>query len=74
LVEQLRWSESAAHALLKNAMAFLAEFHLKAGSLDCTLADLHAPEDRINEAFVERDMFALRIVVREWVEAELSSF
>ena len=74
LLEALAWNEAAADALLKDALAYLNEFYVKGGKPDFDLAALHDPEDRINEAFANRDMFALRITVREWVQAGLAAF
>lgn len=62
LLELLTWRESTAHALLKDAMSYLAEFYV-AGS---DLAALDPHEERIDAAFHDRDMFALRVAVREW--------
>ncbi len=73
LVELLVWSETEAHKLIKDTLAYLAEFYLEAGSPECELSAMHAPEDRIDEAFVAEDMFALRIAVREWGTAALDA-
>lgn len=74
LLELLAWRESVAHELLQDAMAYLAEFYIEAGSPECELVGLDAYEDAVNEAFAARDMFRLRVAVREWVEAGLVAF
>ena len=74
LLEALAWDEATADALLKDALAYLNEFYVKGGKPDFDLEALHNPEDRINEAFANRDMFALLIAVREWVQAVLAAF
>lgn len=66
LVELLTWSESKAHALLRDALAYLSEFDIVEG--------LEAHEDAVNEAFAARDMFVLRIAVREWAQAGRAMF
>ena len=65
LLKALAWRESDAHKLLKDAMAYLSEFYVDG---------LDAHEDAVNEAFYERDMFALRVAVREWVQARVAMF
>jgi hypothetical protein len=65
LLKALTWRESDAHALLQDAIAYLSEFYV--GGLD-------AHEDAVNDAFHERDMFALRIAVREWVQARVAAY
>ncbi len=73
LVEALTWSESVAHTLLKDAMAYLAEFFIKSGSQAGCLVALDRHEDAIDAAVAEEDMFALRVAVREWVQAGVGS-
>ncbi len=65
LLELLTWSESKAHALLKDALAYLAEFDIEG---------LDTYEDAVNEAFAARDMFSLRLAVRGWVRAGVAMF
>jgi TubC N-terminal docking domain len=74
LLELLAWRERYAYALIKDALAYLAEFYLEAGSPDCDLSAMLAPEEEINEAFASRDMHLLRVAVRGWVEAGLGAF
>lgn len=74
LLKALTWRESEAHKLLKDATAHLAEFFIGTG---LQTGDLMVPdpfEDRIDAAMVARDMFGLRIAVREWVEAGRREF
>lgn len=70
----LRWDEAEAYALVKYALAYLAKFYLEAGSLDANTIFPREFEDRIDDAYAREDMFALRIAVREWVEAVLGAF
>ncbi len=65
LLELLTWSEPKAHVLLRDALAYLSEFDIEG---------LDAHEDAVNEAFAARDMFSLRIAVREWVRAGRAMF
>jgi hypothetical protein len=74
LVDLLTWRESEAYKLVKDALSFLAEFYLEAGSSDCDLSAMLAPEEEINQAFASRDMHLLRVAVRGWVEAGLGAF
>ncbi len=74
LVNLLIWRESEAHKLVKDALSYLAEFYLEAGSPDCDLGAMLDPEDLINEAFVARDMHLLRVAVRQWVRAGVEAF
>ncbi len=72
LLEALVWDEDAAYDLARKALAFLNESHQQAGAPDdFSLEPLDGPERRINAACEERDMFALRIAYREWVQAGL---
>jgi hypothetical protein len=74
LLAALAWDEREADALVKDGLACLNEFYVEAGTPDFDLKVLHRSEDRINEAFGRRDMFALRIAVRQFVEAGLAAF
>lgn len=69
LLEALAWDDDAAHALIKDALAYLNEFYLGADTPDCDLSAMHAPEAAIGEAFGDHDMHLLRVAVRRWVKA-----
>jgi hypothetical protein len=74
LLELLAWDEERAFALLQEALRYIAERHWSVGAPDLALDVLDGPEEKINEAYAREDMFALRIAVREWVEAALGAF
>ncbi len=65
LVELLAWNEKVADDLLKDAFAYLKEFFIE---------DPETHMDAVNEAFDKRDMFGLRIAVREWVSVRVAMF
>ncbi len=70
----LRWDEEKAFALWKDALSCLAPAYLEAGSPDFDLEVLREPWDRVDDAFARGDMFALRIAVRDWLQAGLRAF
>jgi tubulysin polyketide synthase-like protein len=74
LLELLAWDEERAFALVQEALRYIAERHRSTGAPDFALYVLDGPEEKINEAYTREDMFALRIAVREWVEAALGEF
>jgi hypothetical protein len=74
LIEALAWTEEAADALLADATAYLNEFYVKADKPDLALTDLDELEARVDVAYAEDDMFALRIAVRAWVRAGVDLF
>ena len=74
LLKALTWDEEAAYTLLKNALAYLAEFRLQAKSLDYDPISHWRHHDRIDEAFAAEDMFALRIAVWEYFQDGAASF
>ena len=74
LIEALAWTQEAADTLLADALAYLGEFYVKADKPDCDLTALDELEARVDEAYVEGDMFALRIAVRVWVRAGVELF
>jgi TubC N-terminal docking domain len=70
LLRMLRWDREVAYRLLKDALAYLNELYVEAADLSV----LEEPEDRIEHAFAEGNMFALRAAVREYVKAGLTEF
>ena len=73
LLALLAWGEERAFALVQEALRYIAERHRSTGAPDFALDVLDGPEEMINEAYARKDMFTLRIVVREWVEAALGA-
>ncbi len=71
LLVELTWDEDAAYDLARKALAYLNEYHQRAGAPDFSLEPLDEPERRIDAACEDRDMFASRIATREWVLAGL---
>lgn len=59
---------------LGGATAYLNEFYVKADKPDLDLTALDELEARMDVAYAEGDMFALRIAVRAWVWAGLDLF
>ena len=74
LSRYLRWDEAEAYALVKDTLAYLAKFYLEAGSPDADIVSLQEFKDRLDDAYTREDMFALRVAVREWIEAALGAF
>lgn len=70
LLELLRWDEAAAHELVRDALAYLAEFYAEGSSLGV----LHEPGDQVDDAIARQDMFAVRAAVRDYVRAGLAEF
>lgn len=74
LLKLLVWDEKRAYALLEDAHAYIAASYTRARPPDYALDVLDSHEEKIDEAFAQEDMSALRIAVREWVEAALRTF
>jgi len=75
LVEYLEWvSDEWACQLVREALAYLAVEYIRAELPDYDPDLLDGPERTIDEAYAGRDMFGLRVGIREWVEAGLAAF
>lgn len=74
LLELLAWDEDSAYKLIKDAWAYIAEFHLKTGAPDFAPEVLDGPEDALEAAYRRQDMFALRIAVRVMAQAAVAEF
>ena len=74
IIGLLQWDEQKAQVLLSAAMADLNQVYIQGGSPDFDVEALNDYEDRIEETYARGDMFALRIAVREWVEASIKAF
>jgi hypothetical protein len=70
LLRLLEWDEEEAYALIRQALAYLAERYVE----NSDLFALDPWEDRVNEAYAQGDMGALRVAVRGYVRAGLASF
>jgi hypothetical protein len=70
LMDLLKWDEELAYRLIRDALAHLNEFYVDGSDLSV----LDAWEDRINEAYGEEDMSALRIALNGYVNAGLLAF
>jgi hypothetical protein len=70
LLSLLKWDEEEAYALIRRALAYLAERYVK----DSDLLVLSPWEDRIDEAYAREDMGALRVAIMGYVRAGLASF
>jgi len=70
LLGLLKWDEERAHALIREALRYLAKRYVEGSDLSA----LGAWEDRMNEAYAREDMGALRSAVRGFVRAGLASF
>lgn len=70
LLELLEWDEEAACGLIREALAYLSGRYVEGSDLSV----LYLWEDRIDEAFAETDMGALRVALRGFVRAGAASF
>ena len=70
LLRLLEWDEEAAYGLIRKAFAYLAKGYVEGSDLTV----LNPWEDRINEAYAQEDMGALRVAIRGHVRAGLASF
>jgi hypothetical protein len=66
----VEWDEEKANTLLQQALAHLAKRYVKTSDLSA----LDPWEDRVNEAYAQGDMGALRVAIRGYVQAGLASF
>jgi hypothetical protein len=55
LLELLMWDEEAAYRLLKDAWAYIAEFHEGAGSPDFDAEPIREAKDKVDEAYEQSD-------------------
>lgn len=75
LVEYLEWgSDERACQLVRDALEYLAVEYIRAELPDYDSGLLEGPERAIDEAYAARDMFALRVAVREWVRVGVAAF
>ena len=74
IIGLLQWDEQNTQVLLSAAMAYLNETYIQGGSPDFDVEALNDYKDRIEESYALGDMFALRIAVREWVDATIEAF
>jgi hypothetical protein len=70
LLELLKWDEERAYALIREALGHLAKRYAEGSDLSA----LDPWEDLINEAYSGEDMGSLRVAVRGFVRAGLTSF
>ena len=70
LLRLLKWDEERAHALIREALGYLAKYYVE----DSDLSVLGPWEDQMNEAFSREDMATLRVAVKGFVRAGLASF
>jgi hypothetical protein len=69
LLGLLKWDEERAHALIKEALGHLAKRHVQGSDLSV----LGPWEDQMNEAYSTKDMAALQVAVRGFVQVGLAS-
>ena len=74
LLEVLRWDDDAARVLGRYALHHLAEFYLDAKEPDFDIEVLHEPDAAVEAAWLDQDMFRLRLAVRSWVESGRAAF
>ena len=70
LLELLEWDEEVACGLIREALAYLSGRYVEGSDLSV----LYPWEARINEAFAETDMGALRAALRGFVRSGAASF
>ena len=66
----VEWDEEKANTLLQQALAHLAKRYVE----NSDLSALDPWEDRVNEAYAQEEMGALRVAIRGYVQAGLASF
>jgi hypothetical protein len=69
LLALLEWDKEAAHALIREALAYLAKRDVEGSAF----STLDSWEDRLNEACAREDMGSLRVAVRGFVRDGLAS-